>query len=204
MISSIEPSPGAVKTRRSFLGDAALSVALAALTLNAAGENAKGDGLQKTRFRYPPTRQIEAGVLNIGYVDQGPSHGPAVILLHGWPYDIHSFVEVSAILVEAGYRVIVPHLRGYGTTQFLSTATMRNAQPSAFALDIIALMDALNIQKAIVGGFDWGARTADILAALWPDRCIGLVSVSGFLVGTQKTGALPLPPPTESQWWYQF
>lgn len=149
-------------------------------------------------------KQIDAGVLNIGYAEVGPSKGQVVILLHGWPYDIHSFVEVAPMLASAGYRVIVPHLRGYGTTKFLSSATFRNGQQSVVAFDIIALMDALKIEKAIIGGFDWGARTADIIAALWPERCKALVAVSGYLIGNQKAGMAPLPPASELQWWYQY
>ena len=149
-------------------------------------------------------KQIHAGVLDVGYAEDGPSDGPVVILLHGWPYDIHSFVDVSRLLVSAGYRVIVPYLRGYGTTRFLSDETLRNGQPSALALDSIALMDALHIQRAIIAGFDWGARTADIMAVLWPERCKAIVSVSGYLIGSQATGKSPLPPQAEYQWWYQF
>jgi pimeloyl-ACP methyl ester carboxylesterase len=125
-------------------------------------------------------KQINAGLLNVGHAEAGPTDGPAVILLHGWPYDIHSFVDVTPLLASTGYRVIVPYLRGYGSTRFLSSETVRNGQQSVVALDIIALMDALKIEKAILGGFDWGARTADIIAALWPERCKGLVSVSGY------------------------
>ena len=149
-------------------------------------------------------RQIDAGVLDVGYVDAGPADGPAVLLLHGWPYDIHSFAEVAPILAAHGHRVIVPHLRGYGTTRFQSDATLRNGEQAALAVDAIALMDALAIDGAIVAGFDWGARTADIMAALWPDRCRGLVSVSGYLIGSQAAGSLPLPPEAELQWWYQY
>ena len=149
-------------------------------------------------------RQIDAGVLNVGYVDAGPADGPAVLLLHGWPYDIHSFAEVAPILAAHGHRVIVPHLRGYGTTRFQSDATLRNGEQAALAVDAIALMDTLAIDRAIVAGFDWGARTADIVAALWPDRCRGLVSVSGYLIGSQAAGSLPLPPAAELQWWYQY
>ncbi len=149
-------------------------------------------------------RQIDAGLLNVGYIEAGPANGPAVMLLHGWPYDIHSYVDVVPILATAGYRVIVPHLRGYGTTHFLSSGTFRNGQPSAIALDITALIDALNIKKALLGGFDWGARTVDIIAALWPERCKGLVSVSGYLIGSQASGKIPLPPQAERQWWYQY
>jgi pimeloyl-ACP methyl ester carboxylesterase len=153
---------------------------------------------------FGPLKQIDAGLLNVGYVEAGPPGGPPVLLLHGWPYDIYSFVEVAPLLAAKGYRVIVPYLRGFGTTRFLSNDTVRNGQQSAIAVDIIALMDALKIQKAIVGGFDWGARTADILAALWPERCKGLVSVSGYLIGNQEAGKSPLPPGAELQWWYQF
>ena len=142
--------------------------------------------------------------MNVGYAEAGPADGPAVILLHGWPYDIHSYVDVAPLLASAGYRVIVPSLRGYGTTRFLSTETPRNGQPSAIAVDIIALMDSLKIEKATLGGFDWGARTADIMAALWPERCKALVSVSGYLIGGQEAGKMPLPPKAELQWWYQF
>jgi pimeloyl-ACP methyl ester carboxylesterase len=149
-------------------------------------------------------KQIDAGLLNVGYAEVGPTEGQPVLLLHGWPYDIHSFVEVAPLLAAAGYRVIVPYLRGYGTTSFLSSQAFRNGQQSAVALDAIALMDALNIPKAILAGFDWGARTADIMAALWPERCKALVSVSGYLIGSQEAGKVPLPPQAELQWWYQY
>jgi pimeloyl-ACP methyl ester carboxylesterase len=148
--------------------------------------------------------QIEAGVLDVGYVDAGPADGPAVLLLHGWPYDIHSYEEVTPRLAAAGYRVIVPYVRGYGTTRFLSEATVRNGEQAALAVDAVALMDALAIETAIVAGFDWGARTANIVAALWPERVSGLVSVSGYLIGSQAAGKLPLPPEAELQWWYQY
>ena len=148
--------------------------------------------------------QIDAGLLNVGYVDAGPAGGPAAVLLHGWPYDIHSYLDVVPLLTAAGYRVIVPHLRGYGTTRFLSNETLRNGEQAALALDTVALMDALGIESALVAGFDWGARTADIVAALWPERCSGLVSVSGYLIGSQAAGELPLPPEAELQWWYQY
>ena len=153
---------------------------------------------------FASVRQIDAGMLDVGYVDAGPADGPAVLLLHGWPYDIHSFAEVAPILAAHGHRVIVPHLRGYGTTRFQSDATLRNGEQAALAVDAIALMDTLAIDRAIVAGFDWGARTADIVAALWPDRCRGLVSVSGYLIGSQAAGSLPLPPEAELQWWYQY
>jgi len=149
-------------------------------------------------------KQIDAGLLNIGYAEAGPANGRVVILLHGWPYDIHSYVDVAPILASAGYRVIVPYVRGYGTTRFLSSGTFRNGQPSVVALDTIALMDALKIKKAILGGFDWGARTGDIIAALWPERCKALVSVSGYLIGSQESGKIPLPPQAELEWWYQY
>jgi pimeloyl-ACP methyl ester carboxylesterase len=149
-------------------------------------------------------QQVDAGVLNVGYAEAGPPDGPAVILLHGWPYDIHSFVEVAPLLAAAGYRVIVPYLRGYGTTRLLSSETFRNGQQSVVALDIIALMDALEIERAILAGFDWGARTANIMAALWPERCKAMVSVSGYLIGSQAAGKPPLPPKAELQWWYQY
>ena len=149
-------------------------------------------------------KQIQAGVLNVGYFEAGPADGPAVVLLHGWPYDIHSFAEVTQILASAGFHVVVPYLRGYGSTRFLSDRTMRNGEQAALAFDAVALMDALRIRRAIVGGFDWGARTANIVAAPWPERCSGLVSVSGYLIGSQEAGKLPLPPEAELQWWYQY
>jgi pimeloyl-ACP methyl ester carboxylesterase len=157
-----------------------------------------------TNTSFASMKQIDAGLLNIGYAEAGPADGPAVILLHGWPYDIHSFVDVAPLLASAGYRVIVPHLRGYGSTRFLSSETLRNGQQSVVALDIVALMDALKIEKAIIAGFDWGARTADIVAALWPERCKALVSVSGYLIGSPAAGKTPLLPKAEFQWWYQF
>ena len=153
---------------------------------------------------FAPIKQINAGLLNVGYAEAGPGNGRPIVLLHGWPYDIHSYVEVAPQLAAKGYRVIVPYLRGYGTTQFLSTDTLRNGQQSAVALDVIALMDALKIEKAIVGGFDWGARTANIVAALWPERCKAMVSVSGYLIGSQAANRMPLPPKAEFEWWYQY
>ena len=148
-------------------------------------------------------KQIDAGVLNIGYAEAGPTDGPTVMLFHGWPYDIHTFVDVAPLLAGKGYRVIIPHLRGYGTTRFLSARTLRNGQQSAIALDAIALMDALQIKAAIVAGCDWGARTANIMAALWPERCKAMVSVSGYLIGNLEAGKIPLTPKAEQQWWYQ-
>src|ERR1700736_6133399 len=198
--------------RRRFFGIAAMTLAAAQLVLNGSAEaqpsKAKPAGKRivkpGTKTSFGPLKQIDAGLLNIGYAEAGPADGPAVILLHGWPYDIHSFVDVAPLLAAAGYRVIVPYLRGYGTTRFLSADTPRNGQQSVVALDAIALMDALEVQKATIGGFDWGARTANILAALWPERCNGLVSVSGYLIGNQEAGKVPLPPSAELQWWYQY
>jgi pimeloyl-ACP methyl ester carboxylesterase len=149
-------------------------------------------------------KQIDAGLLDVGYVETGPAGGPPVICLHGWPYDIHSFVDVAPILAASGYRVIVPYLRGYGTTRFLSPQAFRNGQPGALALDTVAFMDALGIRKAVLAGFDWGGRTCDIIAALWPERCKALVAVSGYLIGNQEAGKQPLPPKNELEWWYQF
>jgi pimeloyl-ACP methyl ester carboxylesterase len=188
--------------RRRFLGTAA--TAMAATQLGRFGFADLQSSKQGTDMSFGPVKQIDAGVLNIGYVEAGPANGPAVILLHGWPYDIHSYVDVAPLLAAKGYRVIVPYLRGYGTTRFLSNDTFRNGQQSALALDIIALMDALKIEKAILAGYDWGARTAEIMAALWPERCKGLVAVSGYLIGSQEAGKVPLLPKAELQWWYQF
>jgi pimeloyl-ACP methyl ester carboxylesterase len=149
-------------------------------------------------------RQVEAGLLDVGYVDAGPPDGPEVLLLHGWPYDIHSYAEVTPLLTAAGYRVIVPHLRGYGTTRFLSGESFRNGQPAALALDAINLLDALAIRRPVIAGFDWGARSAAIVAALWPDRCRALVPVSGYLIGNRAANRMPLPPEAEHAWWYEF
>jgi pimeloyl-ACP methyl ester carboxylesterase len=153
---------------------------------------------------FGPVKQIEAGVLDTGYVEAGPADGPEVLLLHGWPYDIHSFADVTPALAGAGYRVIVPFVRGYGTTRFLADDAPRNGQQAAVAVDVIALMDALGIETATLAGFDWGARSADVIAALWPDRCKALVSVSGYLIGSQAANETPLPPPAEYTWWYQY
>jgi pimeloyl-ACP methyl ester carboxylesterase len=197
--------------RRRFFGAAAIGIAAAELGLLASANAQAVDGnVAQTSPRggtstsFGPLKQIDAGLLNVGYAEAGPADGPAVLLLHGWPYDIHSFVDAAPLLASAGYRVIVPYLRGYGSTRFLSSETVRNGQQSVVALDIIALMDALKIEKATLGGFDWGARTADIIAALWPERCKALVSVSGYLIGSQEAGKAPLPPEAEVQWWYQF
>jgi pimeloyl-ACP methyl ester carboxylesterase len=153
---------------------------------------------------FGPVRQIEAGPLDVGYVDVGPSDGQPVVLLHGWPYDVHSYAEVAPALGAAGYRVVVPHLRGYGTTRFLSDDAVRNGQQSALAVDVVDLMDALGIESAVIGGFDWGARSADVVAALWPHRCKALVSVSGYLIGSQEANRAPLHPSAELSWWYQY
>jgi pimeloyl-ACP methyl ester carboxylesterase len=198
--------------RRRFFGTAAMTIAGAQALLSGSADaqssTAKPAGLPTikpgTNTSFGPLKQVDAGVLNVGYAEAGPANGPVVILLHGWPYDIHSFVDVAPLLATAGYRVIVPYLRGYGTTRFLSSETVRNGQPSVVAVDIIALMDALKIEKATVAGFDWGARTANIIAALWPERCKAMVSVSGYLIGSRESGKKPLPPKAELQWWYQF
>jgi len=193
--------------RRRFLGTAAMTIAAAQFALSGSAQ-AKTSELPKvkpgTHTTFGTLKQIDAGTLNVGYAESGPADGPAVILLHGWPYDIHSFVDVAPLLAAAGHRVIVPYLRGYGTTRFLSSDTVRNGQQSVVAVDIIALMDALKIEKATLAGFDWGARTACIIAALWPERCKALVSVSGYLIGSQEAGKAPLPPKAELQWWYQY
>jgi pimeloyl-ACP methyl ester carboxylesterase len=211
-MNNAEMSEGMRYDRRRFLGMAAMSLA-------AAGVFTDGSARAQTGRPIPPNlpaikpgtdtsfgalKQINAGVLNVGYVEPGPPSGPAVLLLHGWPYDIYSYVDVAPLLASAGYRVIVPFLRGYGTTRFLSSETIRNGQQSVVAVDIIALMDALKIQSAIIGGFDWGARTANIIATLWPERCRAMVSVSGYLIGSPEANKSPLPPKAELAWWYQF
>ena len=195
--------------RRRLFGVAAVTVAAAQLGVMTAASADSSDAQPTppaagTNTSLAPLKQIDAGLLSVAYAEAGPADGPVVILLHGWPYDIYSFVDVTPLLAAKGYRVIVPYLRGYGPTRFLSADTVRNGQPSVVALDIIALMDALRIRQAVLAGFDWGARTADIIAALWPERCKALVSVSGYLIGSQASGELPLPPPAEYQWWYQF
>jgi len=198
--------------RRRFLSTAAMAITAAQFGMLS---SANAEASSKTATEIPAVKpgtntsfssmkQIDAGLLNVGYAEAGPADGPAVILLHGWPYDIYSFVDVAPLLASAGYRVIIPYLRGYGTTRFLSSETMRNAQQSAVALDIIALMDALKIKKAIIAGFDWGARTADIMAALWPERCRAIVSVSGYLITSLQANLQPLPPKAELGWWYQY
>jgi pimeloyl-ACP methyl ester carboxylesterase len=195
--------------RRRFVGAAAMTLATAALNGSVVAQPARkmldtGAFKAGTNTSFQSLKQIDAGLLNIGYAEAGPAGGEPVILLHGWPYDIYSFVDVAPLLASANCRVVVPYLRGYGTTRFLSDSTMRNGQPSALALDTIELMNALGIEKATLAGFDWGARSADIMAALWPERCKALVSVSGYLIGSQQAGKMPLPPEAELQWWDQF
>jgi pimeloyl-ACP methyl ester carboxylesterase len=195
--------------RRQFVGTAAMAIAAAQLGM--IGSAAAQPGKTRlpavkpgTHTAFGPLKQTDAGLLNVGYAEAGPTSGSPVILLHGWPYDIYSFVDVAPLLASANYRVIVPYLRGYGTTRFLSDDTVRNGQQAVVAVDIVALMDALKIEKATLAGFDWGARTADIIAALWPERCKALVSVSGYLIGNQESGKMPLPPKDELAWWYQY
>ena len=195
--------------RRQFLGTAALAAAAAPFgqlaTANAQTDIAKQRGsVIPSNLSFAPLKTIDAGVLNIAYAEAGPSDGKPVLLLHGWPYDIYAFAEVTPMLASAGFRVIVPYLRGYGTTHFLSSETIRNGQPSALATDTIAFMDALKIENAVLGGFDWGARTVNIVSALWPERTKATVSVSGYLIGSQDAGKAPLPPKAELEWWYQF
>jgi pimeloyl-ACP methyl ester carboxylesterase len=200
------------RDRRGFFVTTAATIAAAQLGMIGTAE---GQPTQSKSARVPaikpgthtsfgPLKQIDAGVLNIGYAEAGPATGPPVILLHGWPYDIYSFVDVAPLLASAGYRIVIPYLRGYGTTRFLSTDTPRSGEPAATAVDAVALMDALGIQKAILAGFDWGARTANIVAAFWPERCKAMVSVSGYLIGSPEAEKMPLRPSAELQWWYQF
>jgi pimeloyl-ACP methyl ester carboxylesterase len=197
--------------RRQLLATAAVTIAAAQLGMASAAE-AQSNKTKLAQASIKPgahtsfssLKQIDAGVLNVSYAEAGPANGLPVILLHGWPYDIYSFVDVTPALASAGYRVIVPYVRGYGSTKFLSSDAPRNGQPSAVAADVVALMDALKIEKATLAGFDWGARSANIVAALWPERCKAMVSVSGYLIGSQEAGKIPLPPSAELQWWYQF
>lgn len=198
--------------RRRVLGTAAMTLAVSPLVMMGTAAAQPGTGKSTdvaairpgTNTSFSSLKQINAGLLNVGYAEAGPPDGPTVILLHGWPYDIHSFVDVTPLLASAGYRVIVPYLRGYGTTRFLSNRTVRNGQQAVVGVDIIDLMDALSIKKAILAGFDWGGRTADMIAALWPERCKALVSVSGYLIGNPEANKAPLPPQAELEWWYQF
>src|SRR6202048_4050287 len=218
MTLQIRPAPGRDhmsdeidQLRRRLFGTAAMTLAASQFAFSGTAEAqpatksaASRHGKPGTTTAFASLKQVEPGLLTVGYAEAGPADGPAVVLLHGWPYDIYSFADVAPLLVSAGYRVIVPYLRGYGTTRFLSDATVRNGQPSALAVDIIALLDALKIEKATLAGFDWGARTANIIAALRPERCKALVSVSGYLIGSQEAGKMALPPKAELQWWYQF
>jgi pimeloyl-ACP methyl ester carboxylesterase len=198
--------------RRRFLVAAGVTVAAAQFgVISSAAAQPANTGAKRLPAIKPGTntslgalKQIDAGLLNIGYAETGPANGPVVVLLHGWPYDIHSFVDVAPLLASAGYRVIIPYLRGYGTTRFLSSAAVRNGQPSALAVDLKDFLDALKIEKPILAGFDWGARTANIFAALWPEHSKAMVSVSGYLIGNQEAGRMPLPPQAEFEWWYQF
>jgi len=195
--------------RRRFFGTAAMAIAAAQLGVTGRAEAQRQETKMPavkpgTNTSFAPLKQIDAGVLNVGYAEAGPANGLPVILLHGWPYDIYSFVDVAPALATAGYRVIVPYLRGYGTTRFLSTDTVRNGEPAAVAQDTIAMMDALKIDKAVLAGFDWGARSANIISVLWPERCKATVSVSGYLIGSPEAGKAPLPPKAELDWWYQF
>src|SRR5262249_22152200 len=195
------------QSRRRFVGAAALALAAAGFAGSASAQP-KSPSLPAvkpgTNTSFAPLKQIDAGVLNVGYAEAGPADGSPVLLLHGWPYDIYSFVDVAPLLASAGYRVIIPYLRGYGSTRFLSNDTVRNGQPAAIASDTVALMDALRIEKAILAGFDWGGRTVNIVSALWPERCKATVPVSGYLIGSQESGKMPLPPEAELQWWYQY
>lgn len=197
--------------RRRFLGGAAM--ALVASQLGLLGDAGTSSAGADPAVPMPtaegdkslgPIKQVDAGDLSVGYAEAGPSGGPAVLLLHGWPYDIHSYADVAPVLASKGYRVIIPHLRGFGTTRFLSDSTPKNGQQAALGADAVALMDAIKIQRAILAGYDWGARTAAIIAALWPERCKALVSVSGYLIGSQRANQAPLPPAAEYQWWYQY
>src|SRR4051812_44530449 len=199
--------------RRRFIGAAAMAIAGSSLgairlaAMQSGGEQSTASAsaaVARPAASFGVLKQIDAGVLSVGYAEAGPPDGPAAVLLHGWPYDIHTYVDVAPLLAAKGYRVIVPSLRGYGSTRFLSSGAARNGQQAAIAVDVIALMDALKIDRAIVAGCDWGARTANIVAALWPERCKALVSVSGYLIGSQDANSKPLPPEAELQWWYQF
>lgn len=195
--------------RRRFFGVAAMTVAAVEFGIGSVASAAQAAAPASAAVKasgngFSALKQIRAGVLDIGYAEEGPADGPAVLLLHGWPYDIYSFADVAPRLAAKGYRVIIPYLRGYGTTRFVSEKTKRNGQQAALAADMIALMDALHIEKAIVGGYDWGGRTVNIMAALWPERCKAMVSVSGYLIGSQEANKKPLPPKAELAWWYQF
>jgi pimeloyl-ACP methyl ester carboxylesterase len=198
---------GINRHRRRFIGSTAMTIVASQFGMigSADAQSSKISPIKPgTNTSFSSLKQIDAGLLNVGYAEAGPANGSPVILLHGWPYDIYSFVDVAPLLASAGYRVYVPYLRGYGSTRFLSNEAFRNGQPSAVAADIIAFMDAVKIERATIAGFDWGARTVNIMAALWPERCKATVSVSGYLIGSQEAGKIPLPPKAEFQWWYQF
>ncbi len=198
---------GINRHRRRFIGNTAMTIVAGQFGMigSADAQSSKINPIKPgTNTSFSSLKQIDAGLLNVGYAEAGPANGSPVILLHGWPYDIYSFVDVAPLLASAGYRVYVPYLRGYGSTRFLSNEAFRNGQPSAVAVDIIAFMDAVKIERATIAGFDWGARTVNIMAALWPERCKATVSVSGYLIGSQEAGKIPLPPKAEFQWWYQF
>ena len=211
-MDTIKMSEDINRHRRRFLGTAAMTIAATQLVMTGSARAQSGNAgpatlpavKPGTNTSFGPLKQIDAGVLNVGYAEAGHADGRVVILLHGWPYDIYSYVDVAPLLASAGYRVIIPYLRGYGTTRFLASETVRNGQQSVIAVDIIALMDALKIEKATIGGYDWGARTANIIAALWPERCKAMVSVSGYLIGSVAANKMPLPPKAELQWWYQY
>ncbi|MGX7707731.1 alpha/beta fold hydrolase [Methylobacterium sp. Gmos1] len=192
--------------RRQLLGQlgAALAAGTVAGIIPAAAAQGAAPAPSGPQAAFGPLKRVRAGDLEVAYVEAGPADGKPVLLLHGWPYDIHSYAEVAPVLAAAGYRVLIPSLRGYGATRFLSEATPRNGQQAALAHDAVAFLDALGIERTLVAGYDWGARTACILAALWPARCRALVSVSGYLIGSQQANAMPLPPKAELQWWYQF
>jgi len=200
------------KSRRHVLGTAVLAALVAQFAILGVAHAQPADAAPTANAAtrpaadkpFGPLKHIEAGVLDVAYAEVGPADGPVVILLHGWPYDIHSYAEVAPRLASQGYRVIVPYARGYGETRFLSASTPRNAEPAALASDVVDLMDALRIQRAVIGGYDWGARSADIVAALWPDRVKALVSVSGYLISSQDAAKAPLPPSAELPWWYQY
>ncbi|WP_447931804.1 alpha/beta fold hydrolase [Sphingopyxis fribergensis] len=202
---ALEKTPS---NRRQFLGITGVAVmaqlGLGLATIGALPQPAGARTATPAGGGFPPLKSVDAGLLDISYIDMGPAKGPVAILLHGWPYDIHSFAEVAPLLTANGYRVLIPYLRGYGATRFLSADSLRNGQPAALAQDLIDFMDALRIERATLAGFDWGARTADIVAAIWPQRTTALVAVSGYLVSGQEAGKAPLPPEAELQWWYQF
>jgi pimeloyl-ACP methyl ester carboxylesterase len=196
-------------TRRRLVGSSVLALALMPFGVLGAAEAQTGNATAATpaaatQASFGPLKHVDAGLLNVSYAEVGPADGPVVILLHGWPYDIHSYIDVAPLLAAKGYRVLIPYARGYGDTHFLSAKTLRNGQPSALASDVVAFMDALKIKQAVLGGYDWGARSAGIVAALWPERVKALVSVSGYLIGNQEAGKNPLPPKAELQWWYQY